>query len=299
MGSNLSEFGHEKGRTMAAQALEITLGTATPGGGFPAFGEAFASTISDVEPSLRVACRATRGSAENIPLIESGALDLALVQGEALAPALLRGAQVKVLAAIYSQAALFCVHGASVHCRIADLAGRRVALGVPTSGLVLLARRVLESLDVEVDAVYLDTAGEGARLLRERRVEGLFGAGAGWPGFVELVRDIDVRFISPDDAEAAAILARHPDLRRVVLPAGSYTGQRDAIASVGSWSYILARPSLADDTAFRLAAALHRGHDLLASRLPAAREATLENTARVVAPELLHPGVARWLREAA
>ena len=68
---------------------------------------------------------------------------------------------------------------------------------------------------------------------------------------------------------------------------------------MGSWSFILARPTLADDVAYRLARALHRGERDLAGRLPQAAETTAANT--VAAPprvELLHPGVRRYLREA-
>jgi TRAP-type uncharacterized transport system substrate-binding protein len=59
----------------------VTLGTATPGGGFPVYGEAVAATINEMDPTLDVRPRNTKGSTENVPLLESGALDLALVQG--------------------------------------------------------------------------------------------------------------------------------------------------------------------------------------------------------------------------
>ena len=61
---------------------------------------------------------------------------------------------------------------------------------------------------------------------------------------------------------------------------------------------ILARPSLDDDAAYRLAKALHRGEAALGKRLAQARETTAANTA-AAAPrqELIHPGVLRYLRE--
>jgi TRAP-type uncharacterized transport system substrate-binding protein len=60
----------------------VSLGTATPGGGFPVYGEAVAATINEVDPTLDVRPRNTKGSTENVPLLEAGALDLALGQGE-------------------------------------------------------------------------------------------------------------------------------------------------------------------------------------------------------------------------
>ena len=80
--------------------------------------------------------------------------------------------------------------------------------------------------------------------------------------------------------------------------AGSYEGQTEPVQSVGSWSFILSRPDLPDDVAYRLARALHRGKDALAGRLDQARETTPENT-KAAAPEErhIHPGVQAYLRE--
>ena len=60
----------------------ITLGTATPGGGFPLYGNAFAEVMNAADPTLEIAPRNTKGSNENIPLLEAGQLDIALVAGE-------------------------------------------------------------------------------------------------------------------------------------------------------------------------------------------------------------------------
>ena len=71
---------------MAAHGADktvVSLGTATPGGGFPVYGEAVAGVINEGDASLEVRPQNTKGSAENIPLLEDGKLDLGLVQGEA------------------------------------------------------------------------------------------------------------------------------------------------------------------------------------------------------------------------
>jgi hypothetical protein len=61
---------------------------------------------------------------------------------------------------------------------------------------------------------------------------------------------------------------------------------------------VLARPSLSDEVAYRLARALHRSEAALGQRLAQARETTTTNTmAAVPRPDLIHPGVLRYLRE--
>jgi hypothetical protein len=97
---------------------------------------------------------------------------------------------------------------------------------------------------------------------------------------------------------AAQILAKHAFLKPLTIPAGAYPGQNAAIASVGSWSFILARPDLPDEIGYRLAKALHRGEAQLAAKLDQARETTAANTAAAAPePALIHPGVARYLKE--
>ena len=75
-------------------------------------------------------------------------------------------------------------------------------------------------------------------------------------------------------------------------------GQREPIISVGSWSFVMARPTLGEDVVYRLARALHAGQAALAARLPQAAETTAANTlAAAPSRDLLHPGVLRHLRE--
>src|SRR5712672_4191703 len=66
----------------AIQKTTISLGTATPGGGFPLYGNAFAEVMNAADPALSIEPRNTKGSTENIPLLETGQLDIALVTGE-------------------------------------------------------------------------------------------------------------------------------------------------------------------------------------------------------------------------
>src|ERR1700736_2543921 len=65
------------------QKTTIRLGTATPGGGFPLYGNALAQVMNDADSTLAIEPRNTKGSYENIPLLEAGQLDIALVAGEA------------------------------------------------------------------------------------------------------------------------------------------------------------------------------------------------------------------------
>src|ERR1700704_2074004 len=76
------------GRAARAQPMKIRLGTATPGGGFPVYGAAFIAAIKAQDPALEIEAINTKGSTENVPMLEASTLDLALVQGEVVHEAL-------------------------------------------------------------------------------------------------------------------------------------------------------------------------------------------------------------------
>ena len=88
---------------MNSVVFSLILGTATPGGGFPVFGTAYAEALNAQEPRLRIETRNTKGSTENVPLLEEGKLDLGLVAGELASAALAKpGTQLRIVAAMYS-----------------------------------------------------------------------------------------------------------------------------------------------------------------------------------------------------
>ncbi len=169
-----------------ASKTVVSLGTATPGGGFPVYGDAVAATINEIDATLEVRPQNTKGSAENVPLLEEGKLDIALVQGEAALEAL-NGigrppADLRILAAMYATPGMFVVRADSPARTIEDLKGKPVAFGAKGSGLVLLARYVLDGLGLDQDrdfeAIFLDRAGDGPDMVIERQGRQPCGAAA-------------------------------------------------------------------------------------------------------------------------
>jgi uncharacterized protein len=291
----------------AQDKTAVVLATATPGGGFPVYGAAFAETVNEIEPTLAVQTKNTKGSIENIPLIEAGQVDIALVTGEPLYEAIngigRAPANLRIITAMYSSPGMFVTRGDNPNRTIANLVGKSVAFGAKGSGLVVLGRYVLDGLGYDMDkdfqAVYLDRAGDGPLMVEDGRVAALWGGGSGWPGFTAVAKSPSgARFIVPDAAQIQRIVTKHTLLKPMTIPANSYPGQTEAMNSVGSWSFVIARPTLPDDAAYKLARALHQGEAAIAKRLPQAVETTSANTvASAPRVDLIHAGTQKYLRE--
>lgn len=291
----------------AQQKTLVIHGTATPGGGFPVYGAAYADTINEVETTLVVQTRNTKGSTENVPLLESGALDTGQVTGEVTYEAI-EGigrprANVRILNAMYSNSGMFIVRADSPYKTIADLKGRPIAWGASGSGFVVLARYAMNGLGLDLNkdfqAVYLEKAADGPAMVLDGRVAALWGGGVGWPGFVAVAKaPAGARFIAPNADEVKRITGKHTFIKQITLPAGSYPGQDAAVPTIGSWAFVLTKPTLDDDVAYRMIRALHKGEAALGKRLTQAQESTMANTV-AAAPrlDLIHPGALRYLRE--
>jgi TRAP transporter TAXI family solute receptor len=289
------------------QKTTISLGTATPGGGFPLYGDAFAEVMNDADKTLAIEPRNTKGSNENIPLLEAGQLDLALVAGEPSYEAFMGigrpRTRLKILTAMYSSPGMFVVRADSPYKTIRDLVDKPVAFGAKGSGLPILSRYVLDGLGLKQDddfqSIYLDRAADGPTMVLDGRVAALWGAGIGWPGFATMAASPGgARFIAPDAGEIARIRAKHTFLKPLTVPAGSYPNQNAPIDALGSWSFVLARENLPDDVAYRLARSLHGVESTFCKKLAQACETTAANTvAAAPSPELIHPGVLKYFRE--
>jgi TRAP transporter TAXI family solute receptor len=291
----------------AIQKTTITLGTATPGGGFPLYGNAFAEVMNEADATVSIEPRNTKGSNENIPLLEAGNLDIALVAGEPSYEAFMGigrpATRLKILTAMYSSPGMFVVRADSPYKMIRDLVGHPVAFGAKGSGLPILSRYVLDGIGLKQDedfqSIYLDRAGDGPVMVQDGRAAALWGAGIGWPGFAAVAASPGgARFIAPDADEIARIRAKHSFLKPLTVPAGSYPNQNVPINSLGSWSFVLARESLPDDVAYRLARTLHGAESALCKKLAQACETTAANTmAAAPSQGLIHPGVLKYFRE--
>ncbi|MGY3157612.1 TRAP transporter TAXI family solute receptor [Bradyrhizobium elkanii] len=162
----------------------ISFATATPGGGFPLYGNAFAEVMNAADPTLSIDPRNTKGSNENIPLLEAGNVDIATVAGEPSYEAFMgigrpKATKLKILTAMYSSPGMFVVRADSPYKTIQDLVGQPVAFGAKGSGLPILSRYILDGIGLKQDedfkSIYLDRAGDGPAMVEDgprRRIVG-------------------------------------------------------------------------------------------------------------------------------
>jgi uncharacterized protein len=293
-------------RAARAQPKPLAFGTAAEGGSFMVYALAFADAMRTVDPNLEIKRVPTKGTTENAPKLEAGELDIAMVSGE-VAHELFGGigrppTKLKIVVAMYSTPGMFAVRADSRYRTITDLKGRPIVWNEKGSGIAIQASYMMSGLGLDLDkdfqAIYPDNRTEGPAMVLDGRAVALWGGGLRWPGFIEMANSVQgVRFVVPNADEIKTILAKHSFLRQVTTPAGLYRGQYDALNTVGTWSYVLARDGLDDEVGYRLATDLYRIEKAgTLSRLLV--ESTVKNTlASLPGTDVLQPGVMRFYKE--
>jgi len=291
---------------LRAQQVKLRLGTAEEGGAFVPYAAALIDLLKSIDPILEVRAVPTKGSGDNVPMLEAGDLDLGLVSGE-VAHELFNGlnrpvGKLKVISAMYSSPGMFVVRTDSRYHHIADLLGRRVVWPGRGTGFAVQARYVMDGLGLDMDndfeAIYLTRLADGPPLIIDGQAAALWGGGLRWPGFVKVATSTrGARFVVPTAAEIERIRAKYDFLAKLAVPAGLYPGQYDRLETVGTWSFVMARADLDDSIGQRLATDLYKADrtGLLTKQLA---ETTAKNTlAAIPSLKVLQPGVAKYYKE--
>lgn len=220
---------------LAARWLEplpprrIVLAAGPPGGYYIALAERYREHLR--QDGIELQILATRGAIENLDLLraEPPGADVAFVQGGVGTAATHGG--VEGLGSIFFEPVFVFARRELGATRLADLAGRRIAIGPEGSGTRALSRALLEFNGLALtEHETLPLGGQEARdALRAGRIDAaIFVIAHPLPGLAEMFADPQVVLLGFERADAYRM--RFAFLSPVRLPAGSIDLPRDVPA---------------------------------------------------------------------
>lgn len=302
-----------------AAEREYLLATASPGGTFYPVGVALATLVNvQLQQSRGVTLTAvtTAGSAENVRMMRSGGTHFAILQGlfgyDARAGTGLFAGNapddsLRSVTALWPNVEQFVLRSEFVDTgTVDDLArvkGVRIVLGNTNSGTLASSSTLLGNLgfDVEQDfeLVYLGY-GPAADALQGGDV-----AAAAMPAGLPTK---SVTRLKSAMGDAAAILSFTPDQARRAdngrmlwqpyrIPANTYPGQAEDIMSIAQPNFLAVRADAAEEDVYLIIKAIYENLPVLHSMHSATQTMSIE-TALSGLPMPLHPGAARYFREA-
>jgi uncharacterized protein len=201
----------------------------------------------------------------------------------------------------------FIVRAESSIRSFSDLRGRRLAVGLRTSGMVQHAHGLFGALGMsfsDFTPVYLDFAA-GAEALAAGDVDAQFQCPIPNPVMTELAQRVSLRVLPYEPGQLEAVLGAVPYYRRTVLRAGAIRGLDADLPQIAVLNVLVTHRRVADAIVHEAVAAIATGCDEL-GRLNAlfANMQELFEPLRSQGPKAfefggvaLHPGALRAYRE--
>lgn len=296
-----------------AQAQEskprIAIATGSPGGVYYPLGEAIGRLVSRYVPGADAAILTTGGSLANVQLLDAGRATLAFTMADSAWDAYqgldrFAGHRValRTLAVFYpNRMHVITLEGTGI-TRFADLKGKRVSTGAPSSGTELMALRLLEAEGLgPQDIVRLQLpVAESAAALKRGTIDAMFWVGGvPTPSITELALTAGrpMRLIAHGEA-AERMRARYGPIYVAsrILP-NAYPGQKVESSNVDVWNLLVVPASTDEKLVYEITKALFEHKDELIQVHKDAAMIELANQTPNASPIPYHPGALRYFRE--
>lgn len=293
-----------------AHAVERLAFSGGPEGGtFQYFSNGIANRLSKNIADVEVSNMASAGSLENLRRVNSGDADFGIVysgdtylgRNGKLTQDTNKYANVQALAYLYGAPAhLLVLDGGGINT-IADLAGKRVAVGGAGSGAATAAQRYFTSLGVW-DKMQPEFIGysEAASAMGDKLVDAMW-VFAGFPNssVIQAAASNKIKMLSLVEAgEAAGFFDDYPFYTHVTIPAGTYSGVDYDVASFQDSALWVAGQHVSADVVYKALADIfsQEGLAYMVKVKSTAKAMSVEGALNgIVTP--VHSGAAKFWKE--
>lgn len=260
------------GGDSAGEKKFLNIATGGTAGTYYPIGGAMAEILNNNIEGMNASAQSTGATVANINMLKEGSVDLAIVQNDITYYAdngieMFQDKKVdnlRGIATLYPETCQIVTLDASGIRSIADLRGKRVAVGAMGSGAEANARQILEAYGItydDIDEQFLSFS-EAANALKDGNVDAAFLT-AGYP--TAAVQDIasqnKVRLLPVDAAEADALVLKYPFYTKVTIPAGTYAGFDEDIAGVSVMAMLVCTDKVDEKLGYDITKALFTNLD--------------------------------------
>lgn len=305
----LSGCGTSWGPLDGEQTLQVlTIGTADSGGTMYPVGAAIAQVIAGDNSEIKVNLSASSGSAMNVRALDSGEVDLALVSGD-VAYSAVHGQDefdtpvegLRAVAAVYTSISNWIAPESTGAEYVHDLMGMRIGVGPIESTTELSARTAIEvlGLDQEGTEQVNCSLGGGAKMVDQGELDAAHGfTGIPIGSFAQLARERPCRILKYTEEELSQIISRSAFYYATVIPAGTYQGQEEDVATFGVKCLLCVDAEMSEELVYEIAETLYESRGEMGEYHASLRDMAQGEFLCQDIPIDLHPGAEQFYREA-
>ena len=296
------------GLTTAVQAQEqLSIATGGTGGVYYPVGGGLAEIINTHIEGYSATAEVTGASVENMGLIATGDVDLAIGLADTVAQAYtgtgrFEGQQLEMVrgvASVYANMVQIITLEGNGITTLEDLRGKRVSIGAPGSGTEVNTGAILEANGISYDDIDEQRLNfnETADALANGDIDaGFWSVGAPNSSILNLATTNDIVIVQLSEDELAAAQDANATFAVTTLPGGTYNGVDADITVLGIPNVLVVSSEMSDDLAYQITKAMFENIAELQAVHPAANETTVAFT-MAATPVPLHPGAIRYYEE--
>lgn len=284
----------------------INIATGGTAGTYYPIGGAIAEVLN--KNGMNASAQSTGASVANINMLKDKQVELAIVQNDITYYAV-NGTEMfketgkvenlQAIASLYPETCQFVVREDSGIRSIADLKGKRVAVGAAGSGAEANARQILEAYGItyeDVNEQFLSFA-EGSYALKDGTVDAAFVT-AGYP--TSSVQDIasqnKIRLLPVGDDQIKVLSEKYPFYTKTTVPAGTYQGFDEEIQTVSVMAILVVNDKIDAALGEKLTKAIFDNLDKIAAAHAAAKSITKATALEGLDFVKLNEGAAKVLK---
>ena len=311
-GDDSDDNSSDSSTSAPAASAKLSFVTGGESGTYYAFGSVIAQHATN-NTDVSVTGLVGNGSKSNVEELADGNAELAFCQSDVMAYAY-NGTNLfenpidcfSTVAALYMEDVQIVTTDPSIKT-VADLAGKNVSVGAAGSGVYFNAVDILSAyglgdLDADgkftkINATY-QSFGDSADSLKDGKIDAAFiVAGAPTTAIMDLSTTKAAYLVSLDDAHIDELLAASPYYTKHVIPAGTYNGQDENVATFGIKCLLCVSENMSDDLVYEITSILYENRDRLKDLHPALSYASQTGFMYEDLPIELHPGAERYYAE--
>lgn len=252
------------------QFLNIATG-GTAGTYYP-LGGALAELLNQNIKGMNASAQSTGASVANVNMLKDGSVDIAFIQND-IAYYAANGKEmfkdnkvenIRGIAALYPETVQFVTTADKGIKSIADLKGKKVAVGASGSGAEANARQILGAYGLtydDIDVQYL-SFGEAVDALKDGNVDvGVVVAGFPTAAIQDLAANKSAALVNIDAEHADKLMKQYPYFTKITVPKGTYPGQEEDVSTVAVKCVVVTTDKLSDDLGEQIAKAIYEHLD--------------------------------------
>ncbi len=293
--------------TKPAKKQDVVIGTGGTAGTYYVIAAAMASAINNNSQTINVIAQPSKGSVENLNLAHSGDIQMGMSNSDGVYFAA-NGTNmyektgklnISGLMSLYMSAGQMATLKTSGIETYADLKGKKVVLGPPSTTIVEMSKAILTAygIDPEKDITpYYLSFDEGLQKLTDGEVDAsFFVAGIPTSAMINATSTGNVKLVDVDQEIIDKIAAEKPYYIPFKIPAGTYKGTDKDINTFKIMTEIFVNNDVPEEVAYEFVKQALENIDEYKEAHVVAKEITPETAVKTSAP--LHPGAAKYYKE--